>query len=360
MLFGPTPANFFLNVRRLIVLSLFLVSRPIFAESFYPVVGPIPIRNQNPLYLQSLDLRPERPVVLPSGSYEVEMAAPYSNIFERRTSTTSGYQLALDMELLRNSFLFHYGFLDQFEVGLELPFLHFDGGFLDSFVQGFHNAFGFPNGGREDFPNDSFDYTIRKNGTTVYQVKEQGYGLSDLVLDFKYQLLEEQKKIPALATAFYLKLPTGDRSLGLGSGNTDLGFQLSAEKSYDRFHGMVNLGYFLIGGNDLLVEINNSNLFAWMAGLEVSLIRDIWSGMIQLSGSSSLFHGTGFPELDDPVLNLTIGFSGKIGDQQQWTIAFQEDPVADDAAIDFTAWFQWCTKWGGPKKIRGLLLGKAL
>ncbi|MBI1910285.1 MAG: DUF3187 family protein [Deltaproteobacteria bacterium] len=346
-------------MRRLFIfLSLFFVSPAILAESYYPPLGPIPVRNQNPLYLQFLDLHPQRTEVLPAGTYQVEMQAAYSNLFERNASPATGYQVALDMELLRHSIFFRYGVMDRFELGVELPLLHFNGGFLDSFIQDFHHFFGLPNAGRELYPNGTFEYAIRKNGVPLYEVNPETYGLSDIILDFKHQIFKEAGWHPGLASIFYLKLPTGDRGHGLGSGNPDFGFQVAAEKNYDRYHGTLNLSYTVLGGNDLLAEISRPAVLGWMTGLEISLIRELWSLMLQMSGDTGLFHGTGLTELDEGALNLTVGFGGRVGDFNEWKVAFEEDPDSDGAAVDFTVFFQWGTRWGGPKKIRGLMLGR--
>ncbi|MDO8644680.1 MAG: DUF3187 family protein, partial [bacterium] len=330
-----------------LIFSLFCTQG--FAASFSGL-GPVPIRNQNPLALQSLNMRPQGATVLPNRKFEVEMDLAYSSIFERHfiaapnlqtPHPTTGYQLALDMELLRQAFFFHYGFLDRYEVGMEIPFISMTGGFLDSFTEGFHQAFGFPNGGRQYFDKGLFAYSIQQNGTTVYQVNQQDYGLSDIVFDFKHQILIEKKYLPALASVFYFKIPTGSSGNGFGSGNPDFGFQLALEKNYHRYHGYLNLAYLVVGGNDQLSSISNHYLFSWMTAFEMNLVREALSGIIQISGDTPLFDQTGISTMDNGALNLTVGFAGKVWEQHQWKIAFEEDLDPTSSAMDFTAWLQW-------------------
>jgi hypothetical protein len=49
-------------------------------------------------------------------------------------------------------------------------------------------------------------------------------GLGDLQLAYRYQLLRESERVPAVAPLFGLSLPTGDESDGLGNGS--VGYQL--------------------------------------------------------------------------------------------------------------------------------------
>jgi hypothetical protein len=72
------------------------------------------------------------------------------------------------------------------------------------------------------------------------------YGLSDSVLGTKYVFLKETARRPGLAGSFELKLPTGDESRGLGSGEFDYDLRLRAQKTWDWFTAIGNAGYTFV------------------------------------------------------------------------------------------------------------------
>jgi len=307
--------------------------------------GPIALRSQNPVYLLFLSPRSEPARVLPAGSLKLSAQGPYSNIFEEGMNPTSGLNVDLDMELFRPAFLLQWGFAPQWEFGLELPFLHFEGGFLDAFVQGYHNAFGFPNGGRDTVSNGRFEYRFSTYGQDRYRVGTEMLQPSDLILHVKRQWLTNQNAWLDLATTLYLKIPTGKKSEGLGSGSPDLGINLAIAKHYKRLHVYANLGGVLLGATDLgFEEWLNTWLWSWMSAMEVTLWSHHLSGLAQVQGDGSLFDGTGIDVLDQGNLILTIGFAGQEG-PWGWKVAFAEDPSGQGPAVDFTSYLEVSYTW---------------
>jgi hypothetical protein len=72
---------------------------------------------------------------------------------------------------------------------------------------------------------------------------ESASGLGDLVLDYRYQLLRESERLPAIAPFFGLSLPTGDSHDGLGNGEPGYQFLLPLSKVLsDRIAVHVNAG----------------------------------------------------------------------------------------------------------------------
>jgi hypothetical protein len=72
------------------------------------------------------------------------------------------------------------------------------------------------------------------------------YGLTDSVLGTKYVFLSETARRPGLAGSFELKLPTGDESRGLGSGEFDYDLRLRTQKAWGWFTGIGNVGYTFV------------------------------------------------------------------------------------------------------------------
>src|SRR6187551_742492 len=61
------------------------------------------------------------------------------------------------------------------------------------------------------------------------------YGLSDSVVGTKYVFLKEAERRSGIAGSFELKLPTGDESRGLGSGELDYDLRLRTQKTWGWF-----------------------------------------------------------------------------------------------------------------------------
>lgn len=295
--------------------------------------GPFPIRTQQPIYLQTVTILPTRAQVLPAGELEVRVDSAYSNLYERETNAT--YDLNLDMELWRLAYVVNYGFAPDWEVGLEIPTLRFEGGFLDGFIQDFHNTFGFPNGGRNLVADGNFNHTLSRNGQPVYSVGEQSLGAGDLTLNLKNQILEEGRLAPALAWTFAFKFPSGETSLGLGSGNSGFGLGTALEKSWRRWHGYLNLNFLVDGGNERLGDLTHDEVLDFSLAGEYSFSKKV-SAVIQFIGGTPRLHGTGLQAWDGVPLDLIIGARGNEG-KFFWQAAFSEDVRAVGPSVDFTA-----------------------
>ncbi len=308
-----------------------------FGAEFEPK-GPLTLRTQNAIYLQFLNLEPTRAVTLRKGEFAFRIDNAYSNMLERGNGAT--IEEFLDMELLRTALHFNYGVYDNMEVGIEVPFLRFDGGFLDSFLQKYHNFFGFPNGGRELVPNNSFTYTVFENGAAIYDVPESNFNLGDVTLNFKHNFISEDEACPAVAWLFYFKFPTGNVNRGLGSGNPDFGFATALEKSYNRWHGYLNLGYFVNGGQKFLQNYVNDFYFTYVLGAEFSVSHPV-SILAQIYGGTPLLKNGGFISWDSYPMDLQIGVKGEhqlkeLFNSITWQLGFAEDLNANGPSVDIS------------------------
>lgn len=283
--------------------------------------GPFPIRTQQPIYLQTVTILPTRAAVLDPGVLEIRADSAYSNLFEN--ASNGAFNINLDMELWRVGYVVSYGFLPDWEASLEIATLHFEGGFLDSFVQDFHDAFGFPNGGRGAVANGAFSYAVLQNGQALYNVAPQSYNAGDLTVTLKNQIL------PELAWLFAMKFPSRSDNAGFGLG-------VAAEKSHRRVHGYLNLNFLVDDGNEGLENLMHKTFFDFSAAGEYSFSKKV-SALLQLVGGTPRLKGTGLETWDGVPLDLIIGARGSEG-KFFWQAAFSEDVTAVGPSVDFTAW----------------------
>ena len=67
---------------------------------------------------------------------------------------------SLDGETLRTTLALRYGFTPRFEGGVDIPFVHHSGGFLDGFIESFHQAIGKPKNDGEGNPRNQLAYLL--------------------------------------------------------------------------------------------------------------------------------------------------------------------------------------------------------
>lgn len=76
--------------------------------------------------------------------------------------------------------------------------------------------------------------------------KDGHYGLSDSTVGTKYIFFKETPQYPGIAGSFELKLPTGNESRGLGTGEFDYDLRMRAQKTWGWFTAIGNVGYTIV------------------------------------------------------------------------------------------------------------------
>jgi len=160
--------------------------------------------------------------VAAKGVGDLRLTMDLANSYIRETSANASESIVLDGESLRLTLSGHYGIGSRVELGIDVPFIIVGGGFLDNFIQDFHQTFSLPNGGREDAPDNRILYKYQKNGVTLLDMEQSGQGLGDMRFSAGWQVYQSADKQNNLALRASLKLPTGDTGIMLGSGSTDL------------------------------------------------------------------------------------------------------------------------------------------
>ena len=91
-------------------------------------------------------------------------------------------QLVFDGEAYRTTLAIRYGIGDRFEAGLNIPYVLYGGGFLDSFIIDWHDTFAMPQGGRDRAPKGEVNYSYSKNGVEKLRMNSSGSGVGDISL----------------------------------------------------------------------------------------------------------------------------------------------------------------------------------
>lgn len=270
--------------------------------------APIYIGNQNPFVLIYGLPKAEAGFITPKGRLDASFSYFVANNAFSETAS-NGEAMIWDGETATYNIKLRYGVSDRLEVGLDVPYVHHSGGYLDSTIRKFHSIFGYSNDRQEEFEKNQIHYKVDENGNELYETQESSRGLGDIRFTAGVPLLTgSESSRRYLAVRSVLKLPTGDSEDLLGSGGTDL----SAGLAYSDFELLksinvvlaADLGVVYLGDSDVLSSMQKNyagyggGSMDWLAlkWLELKLQLDFHtavydSELLQLGTSLQLLAG---------------------------------------------------------------------
>ncbi len=306
---------------------------------FYPLtlwaveITPFSTQNQSPL-VQIFGLPPlgSAAVVAPGkaeGNVILDYASNYVNDSDAREN------ILLDGESARLTLEGRLGIARGFEAGVEIPFVVLGGGFLDSFIEGYHNAFGFPQGGRDQAPRNRLLYRYVRDGQERLLVEKSSYGLGDIRLKGAWQLYPKTASQPrSVALRASLKLPTGDNDQLHGSGSTDLALWITASDVHSLARGHLTL----FGGAGILAmtagRILQDQQRHWVGfgGLGVGWSPLRWLALkVQTNAHTPFYNESDLKELNAVAAQLTIGGTLAFSERMTLDLGVTEDIIVGTA-----------------------------
>jgi hypothetical protein len=263
--------------------------------------------NQFPLKqifaLPSLDNSP----LVESGKWRINLNANISNSYD--VAITTNEQLVNDVETFRGSLLVNYGLKDNWQLSLEVPYISYDGGFLDDFIYDWHDFFGLSQNGRTKEINDQLLIAYQSGSAAFPQIHEHESGFGDLRINCAYSRPWENR---VLIVSSELKFPTGDFDKLTGSGGYDfsVGLTLNDPQSLEKYRITLYGGLAGIFLGDIDAELSGVQKdFALAGRLGVG-----WQATrliqlkLQLDGHSALYDSE-LTQMGDPAFQLIMGGS---------------------------------------------------
>ncbi|HBJ46364.1 MAG TPA: hypothetical protein DDY69_03405, partial [Deltaproteobacteria bacterium] len=239
------------------------------AGSINSGLGPLEIRPQFIVSQPFLAMTPENSSTLKGGESKLSVGIEIANTFVNTQGPTEqitkkevargltkedfydkngdagkGYSLYLDAETKRKNLKYNYGISDSLEFKLEIPFLSFDGGFMDSSIESVHSLIGISNfkqGGayRALSERNKYDYYVVKDGEFVYASNQIIYNVrGEPSMGLKWNLSEGGNVMPAVTLKLSYKFANSDRSGEqklVRSGGVDWGHYLILSKGFDKW-----------------------------------------------------------------------------------------------------------------------------
>ena len=268
--------------------------------------------------------------VLAKGRFSALLATDVASSFAQDNSSRE--DILLDGENYRFTLALRYGITDRIEAGIDIPYVGQGGGFLDSFIIGWHKFFGLPEGGRTEAPRNRLLYTYSKNGQNRLLINDSDFDIGDIRLYGGIQLYNYKAKNPrSVALRASVKVPTGDSRELHGSGGTDFSLWLTASDDYQL---PAWLGHFTLFGaaggmgmtrGDVLRDQQRNVAafgtlgFGWGPAEWIAL-------KAQVSGHTP-FYQSNLRELGKDALQLIVGGTLAFSSQTSLDIGVSEDII---------------------------------
>lgn len=212
-------------------------------------------RDLTPFGFLRLDMRPAHAIAIEPGTWAFEAELGYQNTWAlspevedyliglesqgrhdlgpadfEAIQALPGENYLLDVEQGSLDLTLHYKFSRNWTGYFTASALSYQGGFLDSAIEGFHDAFGFSTFGRPAVTRDDANliYDLKGAQLTFFGSPTDG-GMTDPTIGVRYVgvSLPEPWKLSLEAA---VKVPIAGRRLLLSTGRTDYGVQASLQR----------------------------------------------------------------------------------------------------------------------------------
>ena len=247
-----------ISYRAFLCLSIFLS----FSTASHSAI-PLQTHNMNPLTLVY-----GLPLVSPARlSQQSSLSASLNVSNTINAEDKNNETLFIDGETSELNLLYSFSINDRSSFRIRLPFISHEAGSLDSFIDDFHETFGFPEGDRPNFANNQFLFLYQLNNTDIIRMDQPNNGIGDITIDLAYQAYANDKAAGSIWSS--IKLPTGDGNKLTGSEEIDVAVWYAAE---NRFHAewsrYYNIGLLITGEADILPDMQKTNIYFGTAGIE--------------------------------------------------------------------------------------------
>jgi hypothetical protein len=286
--------------------------------------GPLQTVNRFPLHMMFLTPKPISVELPPPAGLDTDVSLDYSNTFFNHSS--SRWDVLIDMEMAVLGIDAAYGLGSRWAVRLDLPVVSMSDGFLDGFLENFHDTLKVGNYDREKRPKNQFAYRAAKSGETWFEGRPEKFELADSTLSVQYAVLQPKLERPfATSLLVSLKLPVGDSETGLGSGNIDMGLFFPSQWKTGKWtlYGMP--GYIVVGnpkGDN--PDVAARDVYSLFVGIAYDA-GDRWTWLLQVDAYSTPLEFTGIGELDDGAVDLSLGFRYRLARNWLFEFSFTED-----------------------------------
>ena len=152
------------------------------------ILGPLPIRNLQPIHLLFFEFTPERAYALRKGRLQVRLDVTETNTLLDDTGKDPFFKA--DAEMTRVTGRFKYGLTRRLTLGVNVPIVYIHGRFLDGFIEAVERSIDRLRGDREAETANQVDIRLIDGGTTEIDVREDTIGVGDVASEGLFQVFQ--------------------------------------------------------------------------------------------------------------------------------------------------------------------------
>lgn len=318
-----------------------LLSGPAIANA-----APFTVFNQGPIARIYGLPAPRDGTLTPTVRAEADLRLDLTNNYV--LDAADGEVLVLDGETFETTLAFRRGLragARDLEVGIEIPWVMHSRGVLDSFIDGWHERFGLPDGGRNRSPSDRLLYLYSRAGQEQFRVDSGVEGIGDARLQAAVQLSGGRDAPAASALYASLSIPTGDEEELLGSGAYSLSAWLSGRHQRTLFDLPLSLrgslGTTFIENDGVLAGMRKPLVGLVSGGFGLRVTESVELGA-DINFHTGLYRASELSSLTAAALSIAFGGSVRLGNSGRLELAIVED-LDNSTSPDLTlhAAFRW-------------------
>ncbi len=310
------------TVWRVLLCSILFIS--CYLTPAYSFEGPFQVKNLFPIFLHADQPYLEKAAMENSLSFSLSHASTFT------VQSSADWVINLDMETTELNFRYKRILKDFVEFDLDVPVLVIGGGFLDGFLEDYHNSFGFPDYGRSSRPHNEFLYEIKRDGELLIK-GQSGTRIGDVRLAFKKPLIVSERFTMSIKGE--VEIPVGNAREGYGNGSIDSGAALLFDKKFtDRIMTYASLGAVFPGDVRGYGKIDLKDFIYGGSAVEAVLGKG-FSLLVQVQGQSSIYPETDLLAVDREAWLLAFGPRYQKG-KRSFDLSLTED-INNTGAPDF-------------------------
>jgi hypothetical protein len=307
-------------------------------------------RDLSPFGFLRLDMRPAHAVAIEPGSWALETELGYQNTWAlspevedylisleptgrrkigpaevQAIEDLPGENYLLDIETALFDATFHYKLSRNWTAYAIVSAITYQGGFLDSTIESFHDTFGFSSFGRPAVEKNQATLVYDLKGAhVVFLEKPTDGGLTDPTFGARYTGWQPLQKW-RLSLEAAVKIPVAGERLLLSTGRTDYGFQASLQRPGNRHAFYVDLAAVYYAGADDPAPQDSQVLPTIVLGWEYKLTPRT-NVNLQAYASTSVYtdNQTDLDELTGNKYQYSIGIRHR-WDNMIFTFGFTEN-----------------------------------
>ena len=263
------------------------------------------------------------------------MTLDIANTLNGETNSTE--KLLIDFESYNLRLTWLYALNEEWALKIDIPLIHYGGGFLDNTIDSWHDFFHLPRASRPQVKDNQFQIFYERNGQPLINISTSNGSLGDIQTALGKSIID--KEGAALSLWLAADLPTGESSSLIGNDSSDLSIWLAGEYQLaPAWQTDINLGVLFPGQNQLTaLEVTDHVYFAY-AGIEWQ-VHELIDLRIQLNGHSSFYSNSQLTFLGS-AYSMVFGGRIHVTDCSDMDLAFSED-VQVGATPDVSFLLTW-------------------